>query len=280
MHFHGRVFEDFQNTDLNANSWFNNARLLPRNIVKLNDFGGSVGGPILKNKLFFFGTYAQSIQPQSIYRHRFGAEPDRAMRRLPVQGQPMAASRASMCSISAVPRAAPASVNPAIAAQLSQINGVLNQGVLTPTSDPNISTLSWQYAAKRTIYYPAMRFDYNVTEAIRFNVSYSQTKTIYPGANAAVFPGGIDTVDLTSSNSNNKIAGFGMDWTHPADADQPVPRRLHVSVQHFRPREPGHRSDQNLPAELGLRDQRLCQQYLSTPADLVVLPDVELRRTA
>src|ERR1017187_563211 len=32
--FHGRVFDDFQNTDLNANSWLNNARLLPRNIVR------------------------------------------------------------------------------------------------------------------------------------------------------------------------------------------------------------------------------------------------------
>ena len=63
--FHGRVFEDFQNTALNANSWLSNARRLPRNIVKLNDFGFSVGGPIIKNKLFFFGTYAQSIEPRT-----------------------------------------------------------------------------------------------------------------------------------------------------------------------------------------------------------------------
>ncbi len=68
--FHGRLFEDFQNTDLNANSWSNNARNLPRNIVKLNDFGGSVGGPIWKNKLFFFGTYAESIQPSEHHGHR------------------------------------------------------------------------------------------------------------------------------------------------------------------------------------------------------------------
>ena len=66
---------------------------------------------------------------------------------------------------------------------------------------------------KRTIYYPAMRFDYNLSDAVRLNVSYTQTKTVYPGANAPVFPGGIDTVDLTSSNSNNKIAGLGVDWT-------------------------------------------------------------------
>src|SRR5262245_31571622 len=34
--FHGRVFEDFRNTALNANSWSNNARGLPRAIIKLN----------------------------------------------------------------------------------------------------------------------------------------------------------------------------------------------------------------------------------------------------
>src|SRR5207244_5220656 len=63
--YHGRVYEDFRNTVLNANSWSNNARGLARNILKLNDFGVSAGGPILKNKLFFFGTYAESIQPGS-----------------------------------------------------------------------------------------------------------------------------------------------------------------------------------------------------------------------
>ena len=39
--YHGRVFEDFRNTDLNANSWFNNAIGQPRNPIILNDFGGS-----------------------------------------------------------------------------------------------------------------------------------------------------------------------------------------------------------------------------------------------
>ena len=53
--FHGRVFDDFRNTVLNANSWLNNAQnpKLPRNTIILNDFGGSLGGPIIKDKLFF-----------------------------------------------------------------------------------------------------------------------------------------------------------------------------------------------------------------------------------
>jgi len=210
--FHGRVFEDFQNTDLNANAWSNNARNLPRNIVKLNDFGFSVGGPVWKNKLFFFGTYAESIQPQSITASANVLSPGAQTGVFQYK-----ASNGSIQSVNVLQIGAnaggPGTVNSAIGTQLGQINGVLGDGVLAPTSDPNISTLSWQYAARRTIYYPALRFDYNLNEAVRLNVSYTQTKTVYPGANAAVFPGGIDTVDLTSSNSNNKIAGFGIDWT-------------------------------------------------------------------
>src|SRR5207248_267999 len=60
--YHGRVFEDFRNAVLNAQSWANDtanaldpSNPIPKNPIKLNDFGGSIGGPILKDKLFFFG---------------------------------------------------------------------------------------------------------------------------------------------------------------------------------------------------------------------------------
>ena len=61
--YHGEVFEDFRNSYLNANSWYNNAIGLPRNPLILNEFGGSAGGPIKKNKLFFFGSFSMSRQP-------------------------------------------------------------------------------------------------------------------------------------------------------------------------------------------------------------------------
>ncbi len=210
--FHGRVFDDFQNTDLNANSWSNNARNLPRNIVKLNDFGGSIGGAIVKNKLFFFGTYAQSIQPQSITASASVLSAGAQSGVFQYKASNGSIQGVNVLQIGST-AGGPGTVNSAIGTQLGQINGILGDGILSPTSDPNISTLNWQYAARRTIYYPAMRFDYNLSERVRLNVSYTQTKTVYPGANAAVFPGGIDTTDLTSSNSNNKIAGLGIDWT-------------------------------------------------------------------
>ena len=51
--FHGGVFEFLRNQDLNANEWNANQR----DPLKRNQFGGGVGGPIFKDKMFFFGNY-------------------------------------------------------------------------------------------------------------------------------------------------------------------------------------------------------------------------------
>ncbi len=55
--FHGSVFDYFRNEHLDANDFFNNASGFPRSHFRLNQFGGSVGGPIKKDKLFFFANF-------------------------------------------------------------------------------------------------------------------------------------------------------------------------------------------------------------------------------
>jgi hypothetical protein len=55
--FHGDVFDYFRNTVLDANDWFLNAASRGRGVVQQNDFGGVVGGNVIKNKLFFFASY-------------------------------------------------------------------------------------------------------------------------------------------------------------------------------------------------------------------------------
>jgi hypothetical protein len=55
--FHGTALEYFRNDKLDANDWFANAKGLARPELRQNDFGGVLGGPIRKDKLFFFGSY-------------------------------------------------------------------------------------------------------------------------------------------------------------------------------------------------------------------------------
>jgi hypothetical protein len=54
---HGGAYEYHQSTGLDANPFFYNAAGIPRQPLHRNIFGGTLGGPILKNKLFFFGSY-------------------------------------------------------------------------------------------------------------------------------------------------------------------------------------------------------------------------------
>lgn len=64
--FHGTAFEYLRNDKLDANDWFANRNVLARPELRQNDFGGALGGPIVKNKLFFFGSYEGLLvrQPQ------------------------------------------------------------------------------------------------------------------------------------------------------------------------------------------------------------------------
>ena len=63
--FHGNLFEFIRNTDLDANTWQDKANAflaipnvtsttLARPVLQWNEFGGTIGGPIIRNKLFFF----------------------------------------------------------------------------------------------------------------------------------------------------------------------------------------------------------------------------------
>src|SRR2546423_7296171 len=62
--FHGNVFEFFRNEDLNARNYFQ----LERSIFKRNIFGGTFGGPLRKDKTFFFLSYqgARRIEGLSV----------------------------------------------------------------------------------------------------------------------------------------------------------------------------------------------------------------------
>ena len=78
--FHGTVFEYFRNGVLDANDWFAKFNHLAKPDEKQNDFGGIFGGPIFKDKTFFFFSYEglrlrqpftqQTVVPDSLARQQ------------------------------------------------------------------------------------------------------------------------------------------------------------------------------------------------------------------
>jgi len=63
---HGSVFEFFRNDALNANDYFFNLTGTPRAALNENQFGFTLGGPVLKNRFFFFGSYQGTRQKNGV----------------------------------------------------------------------------------------------------------------------------------------------------------------------------------------------------------------------
>jgi hypothetical protein len=64
--FHGNINEYHRDTTTEANNWFDNLDGVPRTPLIRNQFGGNIGGPIVKDKLFFFFDFADSRIIQSV----------------------------------------------------------------------------------------------------------------------------------------------------------------------------------------------------------------------
>lgn len=64
--YHGTIFEFFRNGILNANDFFLNQTGQQRPALQQNQFGAAMGGPIRKDKLFFFGAYQGTRQTNGV----------------------------------------------------------------------------------------------------------------------------------------------------------------------------------------------------------------------
>ena len=54
---HGSGWYYNRDSSMAARGWFNNLNNLPKSTLAWNQYGGTIGGPIVKNKLFYFGSY-------------------------------------------------------------------------------------------------------------------------------------------------------------------------------------------------------------------------------
>jgi hypothetical protein len=67
-HFHGDVWEYLRNDALDANTYFNNYGGVPKGHFSQNQYGGTIGGPIIHNRTFFFASFEnlRSSQAQTV----------------------------------------------------------------------------------------------------------------------------------------------------------------------------------------------------------------------
>jgi hypothetical protein len=215
--FHGRAYEDFQNSYLNANSWFNDAAGIPKRHSELNDFGVSVGGPILRDKLFFFGSYSENKSPGTIFPSATVLTSAAQSGNFTYLGTDNVQHTVNVYTLAQNYSATlPTTMNSVIQSQMAIVNNAEKSGTLTPLdTDPNLKTLTWSVPNAITNYFPTVRVDYIMSQKFRFNFAWNMTynPSHINGTNASFFPGPTANGQAQYTQTRNYTTAFGFDWT-------------------------------------------------------------------
>lgn len=193
--YHGDAYEFLQNEKLNANTFFNNSYGLkpdgspvaPRAPYRRNQFGYTVGGPIFKNKLFFFHSFEQTrLRLYNTY-NRF----------LP----PVRTAQVGECRLCLNPND-----HPNLQADLKFVQYILD---LYPKVQPNNPTCPSCYTGTNPASWPDQdysgRIDWNPTQrdAVAMRYQYSRQRRITDSI-----------IPAESTRQNNRQQNFGLTQTH------------------------------------------------------------------
>ncbi|HLK65544.1 MAG TPA: carboxypeptidase-like regulatory domain-containing protein [Bryobacteraceae bacterium] len=181
--FHGGVFWQVRNTDLDANYYFNNQIGTPRDVIKLNQGGFHVGGPVLKNKLFFFTNYELYKLPatQNYKRTILSPAALQGNYQYTANGQVNSVNLYSLAaaanpSLPSGTRAYPTTPDPILLSTFNQIQQLAAGGIVTPNAsngDYSTQTLTYQPNGKQNNWFSTSRLDYNVTQKHSLSLVYN-----------------------------------------------------------------------------------------------------------
>lgn len=177
--FRGSIFEYIRNDAFDAANFFDNI-IGQKSSLRLNQFGGSLGGPIIKNKLFFFGSYEG-------YRLRAGINS--------IEAVPGDAAR--ICTVSGI------TCNPTTLALLPAFRDPRAAIISTGTGSNLFDVAQLQDSAKVDEDAFALRLDFRPSETSSFYVRYFRDQ----GKNLQ--PEGVTGRRLNfTANPQNAVAGW------------------------------------------------------------------------
>jgi Carboxypeptidase regulatory-like domain len=222
--YHGGGFYQVRNTFFNSNYFFNNQNGLPRDIIHLRQYGGHIGGPIIKDKLFVFGNYERYRYPGTASYTRTVPLSDYTQGIYTYQDTAGVLHKANLLAIAAAANGSlPAgtrqfvnTVDPIIANTYSQINKLTSGGNLksnTGSGDYNFQTYSYQPTGLDARDFWTARFDYNVSQKHHLSFTYDYDKyTSAPDILNNVVPvyAGTGTVlgnSLVAGQRSNRFVG-------------------------------------------------------------------------
>jgi len=202
--FHGSAFEFLRNGDFNANTFFNKVvqPALPRDNLKRNQFGATLGGPILKDRLFFFVAYQGQRQVQG---ETFLDNP--TFTPVQLKGDFSNGGTPGNCPNADAGVAAFLAANPFFQPDpVSAACGIIAPGSINSVAQAYIKNnliptdpsglLSYQTPTRDDRDEITAKFDWNATEKDKVNFTYGVNRNplFRPGGFATV-PGYSDTVD-------------------------------------------------------------------------------------
>ncbi len=216
--WHGGLFEQHRNQSLNANSYFNNLNgTAPRDHLVFNQFGGLIGGPIKRNKLFFF-VHVEVFRLPQTYTEPTGTvlTPEAISGIFRYRDTAGAVRSVNLYQLAAA-NGFPSTPDPLLLQSFQTLASLTNGAAglksrIATNADYNRNNLDFQSKGGNYRRFPTARIDYNLTEKHHIEFVYNyQTNIRRPdgvniGTASPIAPGTGNVLNGTEYGNQGGIA--------------------------------------------------------------------------